>query len=164
MSAIREGLTIREGVESDTPVIFDFIRKLAEYERLLHAVVATEEAVRETMFGQRRYAEALLAEWEGRPAGMALFFHTYSTFRARPGIWLEDLFVEPVFRGRGIGKALLVRLAGVAVDRGCARVDWNVLNWNEPAIGFYRRIGATPLDAWTTYRLTGTALEELARQ
>jgi len=156
-------LTIREAVEADTALILEFIRKLADYERLSDAVAATEESLRRSMFGERRHAEALLAEWDGRAAGMALFFHTYSTFRGRPDLWLEDLFVEPVHRGRGIGTALLARLARVARERGCGAVEWNVLNWNEPAIGFYRRIGATPVEGWTTYRLTGTALEELAR-
>jgi GNAT superfamily N-acetyltransferase len=155
-------LTIRPASAGDVPLILTFIRELAEYERLTDEVVATEELLREALFGPRPKAEVLLAEWAGAPAGFALFFHNFSTFVGRPGIYLEDVFVRPPLRGRGIGKALLVRLAAIAVERGCGRLEWAVLDWNEPAIGFYKSLGAVALDEWTTYRLAGDALRELA--
>ena len=155
-------LTLRNATEEDVPLILQFIRDLAEYERLAHACVATEESVRETLFGERPYAEVVIAEHAGEPAGFALFFHNYSTFLARPGIYLEDLYVRPELRGLGIGKALLARLASLAVERNCGRLEWAVLNWNDSAIRFYRSLGALPQDQWTTYRVTGEALENLA--
>lgn len=155
-------LSLRTATESDVPLILQFIRDLAEYERLAHACVATEESLRETLFGEKRYAEVILAEQEGRPAGFALFFHNYSTFLARPGIYLEDLYVRPELRGQGIGKALLARLASLAVERKCGRLEWAVLNWNEPAIRFYRSLGALPQNEWTVYRVTGEELDRLA--
>lgn len=155
--------TLRPATETDVPLILQFIRDLAEYERLSDACVATEEAVRETLFGERRYAEVIIAEHDGAPAGFALFFHNYSTFLARPGIYLEDLYVRPELRGHGIGRALLARLAALAVERKCGRLEWAVLNWNEPAIRFYRSLGALPQDEWTVYRVTGEALERLSR-
>ncbi len=155
-------VTLRFATEGDVPLILRFIRELAEYERLAHACIATEELVRETLFGAKRYAEVIIAEHEGEPAGFALFFHNYSTFLARPGIYLEDLYVRPELRGYGIGKALLARLASIASERGCGRVEWAVLNWNEPAIQFYRSLGALPQDQWTVYRVTGEALDRLA--
>jgi GNAT superfamily N-acetyltransferase len=139
------------------------IRGLAEYERLAHECSMTEEALREHMFGARPYCEALIAEDAQGPAGFALFFSTYSTFRALPGIWLEDLFVLPERRGAGFGKALLARLAQLTVERGFGRLEWSVLDWNEPAIGFYRRLGARLMDEWTTCRVDGEALTALAR-
>jgi GNAT superfamily N-acetyltransferase len=153
---------VRNATEDDVPLILSFIRELAEYEKLSHEVVATEEALRETLFGGRRYAEVLIGEQDGIPAGFALFFHNFSTFLGKPGIYLEDLYVRPEFRGAGIGKQLLSRLARLAVERDCGRLEWWVLDWNEPSIGFYRKIGAFPMDEWTVYRLTGEALEELA--
>ena len=155
-------LTIRVAVPDDVALIHHFIVALADYEKLLHEVVATEDLLRETLFGARRHAEVLIAEWDGQPAGFALFFHNYSTFLARPGIHLEDLFVEPGFRGRGIGRAMLVRLATLAVERRCGRLEWVVLNWNTPAIRFYERLGASPVEEWSTFRLTGDALSALA--
>jgi GNAT superfamily N-acetyltransferase len=155
-------VTLRNATENDVPLILRFIRELAEYERLLDRVVATEESVRATLFGSRPYAEVIIAEAESEPAGFALFFHNYSTFLAQPGIYLEDLYVRPEMRGRGIGKRLLVRLAQIARERGCGRVEWAVLNWNEDAIRFYRSLGALPQDEWQVYRLTGEALEALA--
>ena len=152
-------LRLASAQETDVPVILDFIRQLAEYEKLSHEVEATEEALRQTLFGERRYAEVLLAYWDDQPVGFALFFHNYSTFLAKPGIYLEDLFVNPGARGRGIGKALLTRLAEVANQRGCGRVEWSVLDWNTPSIEFYRRMGAVAKDEWTVFRLTGEALE-----
>lgn len=155
-------LKLRAATEEDVPLILQFIRDLAEYERLAHACVASEESVRETLFGAKPHAEVLIAEHGGEPAGFALFFHNYSTFLARPGIYLEDLYVRPELRGHGIGKALLARLALLAVERNCGRLEWAVLNWNEPAIRFYRSLGALPQDEWTVYRVTGEALEALA--
>lgn len=155
-------LTIREAAPDDIPLIHHFILALADYEKLRHEVVATEALLRETLFGARRYAEVLIAEWDGQPAGFALFFHNYSTFLGQPGIHLEDLFVEPGCRGRGIGRALLVRLAALAVERRCGRLEWVVLNWNTPAIRFYERLGASRVEEWSTFRLTGDALHGLA--
>jgi len=155
-------ITLRPATEADTPVILDFVRALAQYERLEHEVVATEESLRRTLFGERRYAEVILACKGERPLAFALFFHNYSTFNGAPGIYLEDLFVLPEARGRGIGKQLLTYLAHTAVERGCARLEWAVLDWNEPAIGFYKRLGAIPMDEWTVFRLTGNALTTLA--
>jgi len=153
---------IREATETDVPLILQFIRDLADYERLADRVVATEEMLRRTLFGSPRFAEVLIAEEDGGPAGFALFFHNYSTFLGQPGIYLEDLFVREAMRGRGIGKALLARLARIARDRDCGRVEWAVLDWNAPSIAFYRSIGAVSLDDWMIMRLTGDALETMA--
>jgi GNAT superfamily N-acetyltransferase len=155
--------TIRAAHEADVPLIDRFIRELAEYEKLSHAVVATEEQLRRTLFGEKRFAEVLIAEEDAAPVGFALYFFNYSTFMGKPGLYLEDLFVKPETRGRGYGKALLARLAAIARERDCGRFEWAVLDWNEPAIGFYRSVGARPCDEWTVYRVTGDALEELAR-
>jgi GNAT superfamily N-acetyltransferase len=146
----------------DVPTILRFIRGLAAYEHLEHECIATEEALRDTLFGARPAAEVVLGRLGDAPVGFALFFPTYSTFLARPGIWLEDLFVEPEHRGHGVGTALLAHLAALAVARGCGRLEWSVLDWNEPSIGFYRALGAAPMDEWTTFRLTGDALGALA--
>jgi len=156
--------TIRTATAADIPQILAFIRALAEYEKLLDACVATEDALRQTLFGKHPYAEILIADYNGAPAGFALFFHNYSTFLAKPGIYLEDLFVDPAFRGKGIGKALLTKLAALAVERNCGRLEWSVLDWNEPSIGFYKSLGAVPMDEWTMFRLTGDALANLASQ
>jgi len=155
-------LMIREATEADVPLILQFIKDLAEYERLSDRVVTTEEMLRRTLFGSPRFAEVIIAEEDGEPAGFALFFHNYSTFLGQPGIYLEDLFVRQVMRGRGIGKALLARLARIARERGCGRVEWAVLDWNEPSIAFYRSIGAVSLDDWLMMRLTGDALTAMA--
>jgi GNAT superfamily N-acetyltransferase len=155
-------LHIRPAIADDVPLILELIRALAEYEKLAHACIATAEQLERTLFGRRPYAEAIIAEWNGEPAGFALFFHNYSTFLAQPGIYLEDLFVKPEFRGKGIGKALLVRLAQIAEARDCGRIEWSVLNWNEPSIGFYKRLGAAPLEDWTVFRVTGAGLAKLA--
>jgi GNAT superfamily N-acetyltransferase len=159
---VSDELTIREAREADVPVILQFIRELAEYERLPHEVMATEEGLRESLFGPRPYAEVLIADVDGRPAGFALYFYTYSTFVGRPGLYLEDLYVRPESRRRGIGRAVLRRLARIALERGCGRVEWSVLNWNEPALTFYRSLGAVPVTDWTVQRLTGAALARLA--
>lgn len=155
-------LRIRPAEPTDVPLVLDFIRRLAEYERLAHEVVATEAELERWLFGERRYAEVVIAEWDARPAGFALYFHNFSTFLGRPGIYLEDLFVDPELRGRGIGRALLAHLAALAVERGCGRLDWWVLDWNQDAIRFYRSLGAVPKDEWTVYRLTGDALQRMA--
>ena len=158
----RDPLHIRAARKEDCATILHFIRELAEYEKLLHAVVATEAELSRTLFGPRPGAEILIAEWQGTAAGFALFFPNYSTFLARPGIYLEDLFVLPQFRGNGIGLGLLRSLAKIAVDRDCGRLDWSVLDWNEPAIRFYLGIGARALDDWTQYRLDGASLRRMA--
>ena len=155
-------MIIRAATSDDVPLILRFIRGLAEYERLAHQVVATEDGLRETLFGPRPYAEVVIAEDGGQPAGFALFFHNYSTFLGRPGIYLEDLYVLPEMRGRGIGRALLSHLARLAVERGCGRLEWWVLDWNEDAIRFYRNLGAEPMDDWTVFRVAGDALARLA--
>ena len=155
---------IRSATEADLPLILELIEGLADYERLRHECRATIPLLRESLFGAQPSAEVLIAEQEGVPAGFALFFHNYSTFLAQRGIYLEDLFVKPEFRGRGIGHALLVRLAQVAVERRCGRLEWAVLDWNESAIGFYQRLGAKPMVDWTVFRLTDAALGRLASE
>jgi GNAT superfamily N-acetyltransferase len=155
-------ISIRPATEADVPLVLAFIRELAEYERLPHEVVATEEGLRRTMFGPRPEAEVLLADLDGTPAGFAVFFPTYSTFLARSGVHLEDVFVRPESRGRGVGRALLAEVARIAVARGSGRLEWSVLDWNESAIGFYRSLGARPMDEWTVYRLDGDGLARLA--
>jgi GNAT superfamily N-acetyltransferase len=154
---------IRPATSNDVPAIARLIRALAEYERLGDAVDLDETRLREHLFGPRPFAEVLVAEEASTIVGFALFFHNYSTFRGRPGIYLEDVFVVPEQRGKGHGKALLLTLARLAVERGCARMEWAVLDWNEPAIQFYKKLGAVPLNDWTVYRLTGEALELAAR-
>lgn len=153
---------IRPATPDDVPTIARLIRGLAEYERLADRVVLKESDLREHLFGAKKYAEVLMAEDGGAVVGFALFFHNYSTFRGKPGIYLEDLFVEPQYRGKGHGKALLKGLAKLAVERDCCRVEWSVLNWNEPSIQFYKSLGAVPMDEWTVYRLTDDALKNLA--
>ncbi len=148
----------------DVPVLLRLITALADYEKLASAVVATEDQIRDTMFTGVPQAEAVIAYADGEPVGLAIWFHNYSTFLGRRGLYLEDLFVLPEWRGQGIGKALLVHLAGIAVARGCGRMEWSVLDWNEPAIGFYKSLGAVPMDEWTVFRLTGDSLEKLARR
>lgn len=155
-------ITIRPAGSHDVGLILKFIRDLAEYEHLEHEVTATEETLREALFGARAYAEVVFACDAAGPVGFALFFHNFSTFLGRPGIYLEDLFVLPQARGKGVGRRLLQWLAATAVSRRCGRLEWAVLNWNEPSIRFYRNLGAVPLDDWTTYRVAGPALLQLA--
>jgi GNAT superfamily N-acetyltransferase len=155
-------VTVRAATAQDVPLVLAFIRELAVYERLEHQVVATQADLTAALFGARPYAEVVFACLDGREVGFALFFHNFSTFLGKPGIYLEDLFVRPESRGRGIGKRLLAWLAALALERGCARLDWAVLDWNEPSIGFYKGLGAVALDDWMTMRLTGAALERLA--
>ena len=155
-------LRIAPAAEEDVPVILELIEALAEYEKLSDRVEATPERLRDTLFGSKPAAEVALAHWDSECAGFAVFFATYSTFLAQPGLYLEDLYVKPHLRGHGIGLALLRHLAGIAVERGCGRLEWEVLNWNRPAIEFYEKLGAAPLDEWTKYRLEGEVLRSLA--
>lgn len=157
-------IRIVQANERDIPLIHAFIRELAEYERLLHQVIATEDQLRRTLFGPRPTAEIVIAYDGAEPAGFALFFQSYSTFLAKPGLYLEDLFVRPSARGKGIGSRLLTHLAGLAVERNYGRLEWRVLDWNETAIRFYRSLGAEPLDDWTEFRVTGDALRALAEK
>jgi GNAT superfamily N-acetyltransferase len=157
-------ITIRLAEESDAGLILTFIQGLAEYEKLAHEVVASEEDLRRTLFGERPSAEVLISEYAGQPAGFALFFTNYSTFLARPGIYLEDLFVLPEYRGKGIGITLLTYLAALVVKRKMGRLDWSVLDWNEPAIKFYEQMGARGLTEWTQYRLDGDRLHKLVEE
>jgi GNAT superfamily N-acetyltransferase len=156
------GIVIRPARHTDVPLVLAFIRELAEYERLLDQCVATEEQIAATLFSANPRAFCDIAEHKSEPAGFALWFYNYSTFRAKHGIYLEDLFVRPQFRGKGLGKALLIHLAQRALRDGCARFEWAVLNWNEPSIAFYKALGATPMTEWTSYRVEGEALEQLA--
>ena len=154
-------LRIERASERDVPLILKLIKDLAEYEHLSHAVTATEAALRESLF-VKRAAEVVIGYAGDEPAGFALFFQTFSTFMGVPGMYLEDIFVEPKWRRKGLGRQLLVQLARIASERGYGRVEWSVLNWNEPAIGFYKALGAKPMDEWTVYRVTGDALIRLA--
>jgi GNAT superfamily N-acetyltransferase len=155
-------LQIAPATPEDVPLVLAFIRELAEYERLTHAVVASEALLHDQLFGDRPGAEVILAREEGEPAGFAVFFHNFSTFVGRRGLYLEDLYVRPEHRGRGVGRALLRYLAALALARGCGRFEWSVLDWNEPAIRFYRSLGARAMDDWTVFRLDGDALGRLA--
>jgi GNAT superfamily N-acetyltransferase len=157
-------LEIRPAEPSDAALILGFVRKLAEYERLLHAVEASEADIVRDLFGENPRVFCDIALWDGAPAGFALWFHNYSTFRGRHGLYLEDLFVEPAYRGRGIGKALLIRLAQRCQAEGLGRLEWSVLDWNAPSIEFYKSLGAVPRDEWTVFHLTGDALKKLAEQ
>lgn len=159
----RDEMTLRPATLEDVEEIVAFIRELADYEKLAHEMIATEESIRAALFGKHPTAEVVIAEVGDQSVGFALFFGTFSTFLGRPGIWLEDLFVRPAFRGQGIGKALLQYLAGIACDRGYGRLEWSVLDWNEPSIQFYRQMGAVAMHEWTTYRVSGDALLAMAR-
>ena len=156
-------VAVRPATAADVPLVLDLIRGLAEYERLAHEVRATEDGLRDALFGPQPGAEALIAEVHGAPVGFALFFHNFSTFLGRRGLYLEDLFVQPSLRGKGIGKALLLHLAQRAVREGCGRVEWSVLDWNKPSIDFYLSLGAVPMNEWTVFRLTGDALVRAGR-
>jgi GNAT superfamily N-acetyltransferase len=155
-------LRIERATEKDVPLILSLIKGLSEYEKLAHEVTATEDGLRETLFGVRPAADVIIAYAGDAPAGFALFFPNYSTFLGKPGLYLEDLFVLPEWRGRGLGLALMKHLAGIAVERGCGRFEWSVLDWNEPAIGFYQSLGARLMDGWSIVRVTGDALTQLA--
>lgn len=155
-------LTIRPATVADVKLLLRFIRSIAEYERLSHEVEATESRLRESLFGARPAAEALFAFWKGQPAAFAVFYRNFSTFQGRPGLYLEDLFVKPKFRRQGIGHELLLHVARLARDRGCGRFEWMALDWNEPAIRFYKKLGAGQLDEWTTFRMSRAELVRLA--
>ena len=156
-------LSLRSATEADTPVILDFINQLAAYENMPDQVVATEDLLREWIFDKGK-AEVLIGSVDGQNAGFALFFHNFSTWLGRAGIYLEDLYVMPEFRGLGLGKVLLRKLAAIAVERGCGRLEWSCLDWNQPSIDFYLSLGAEPLEGWTMYRVAGSTLEALARE
>ena len=156
-------LSIRPATSADLPLIAQFIRDLAEYERLAHEVRFDEVELGDRLFGARPYAEVLIGEIDGSPQGFALFFHNFSTFEGKPGVYLEDLFVRPEARGSGLGKALLAALAQIAIERDCARLEWWVLDWNDPAIRFYKKLGAKPMDEWTTFRVDGDTLHAIAK-
>ncbi len=158
------GFEIRAACESDVPVILSFVKKLAHYERLTDEVVATEEHLRETLFGVRRTAEVAIGYFDEKPVGFVLFFHNYSTFLGRPGLYIEDLFVDEAYRRRGFGGALLRYVARHAKERGCGRLEWSVLDWNEPAIDFYKKLGALPMSEWTVFRITGESLKKLGSE
>ncbi|MGE5352072.1 MAG: N-acetyltransferase family protein [Acidobacteriota bacterium] len=157
-------LVIKKACKNDTPLILSFIRQLAEYERMSDEVVATEELLEEVLFCNSPSAEVVLAYYNNEPAGFALYFFNFSTFVGRPGLYLEDLFVKPELRGKGIGKALLIHLAKIAVEKKCGRFEWSVLDWNEPAINFYKSLGARPMDEWTVFRVDGEKLKSLAEK
>lgn len=154
-------LSIRPATPADLPLIAQLIRDLADYEKLLHEVRFDETVLGQKLFGPRPYAEVVIGELDGTPQGFALFFHNFSTFEGKPGIYLEDLFVRPAARGSGLGKALLSHLAMLAIERDCARLEWSVLDWNSPAIGFYQKLGARLMDEWTVMRVDGAALQQL---
>lgn len=158
------GLTLRGAQPADTELILQFIAELAEYERLTHEMVADAATLRAALFGPRPAAEVVIADYEGQPAGLALFFTNFSTFLGRPGLYLEDLFVRPAFRRKGIGQVLLAYLAALVEQRGYGRLEWAVLDWNQPAINFYQQLGAKPMDEWTVFRVTGPAIAALARR
>ncbi|RPJ16118.1 MAG: GNAT family N-acetyltransferase [Chloroflexi bacterium] len=150
--------------ESDLPLILSLIKEFADYVRQSHEVAATEDILRKALFGPKRYAEVIIARLDDRPVGFAIFFHNFSTFLGKPGLYLEDLFILPEFRSQGVGKVLLKYLANLAVERGCGRFEWSVLDWNESAMGFYKRLGAVPLEDMTVFRLTGESLKRLANE
>ena len=156
-------LEIRSATKSDVPVILSFIKKLADYERLSHEMVATEGMLRKTLFGRQRTAEVAIGYYKKEPVGFVLFFPNYSTFLGRPGLYIEDLFVDESHRRRGFGRALLLYVARLASERGCGRLEWSVLDWNEPAINFYKKLGAIPMSEWTVFRVTGESLIRLAK-
>jgi len=153
---------IRPAMEEDAAVILSLIKELAEYEHLSHEVVATENDIRKTLFGERPFAETLIGEYEGLPISFALFFHNFSTFVGKPGIYLEDLYVQPAHRGKGFGSKMLAHIAALARERDCGRFEWSVLNWNTPAIRTYENLDASPMKEWILYRLSGEALNKLA--
>lgn len=159
---VKPVLSTRAATEADVPVLLQLIRELADYEKLTDEVVATETSLRETLFGASRYAEALIGSVDGVPTGMAIFFHNYSTFLSKPGLYLEDLYVQPASRGCGLGKALITAVAKVAQERGCGRYEWTVLDWNQPAIDFYQRLGAEMKSDWRIMRVTGDSLRRMA--
>jgi GNAT superfamily N-acetyltransferase len=163
-SASLPDFEIRPATIDDVPLILSFIKKLAQYEGLAQEVVATEESLRETLFNSRKTAEVVIGDLQNKPIGLVLFFHNYSTFLGRPGLYIEDLFVDETYRRRGFGSALLSYVARLAIERNCGRLEWSVLDWNKPAIEFYTKFGAVPMSGWTVFRVTGQSLENLAAQ
>ncbi len=159
---LTDKLAIRRAKVTDVPLILSLIKELAEYEKLSKDVHATEKMLKESLFGKKKYAEVLIAEYNGEDAGFALFFHNFSTFVGKPGIYLEDIFVRPQFRGKGIGKSLLLELVKLANERNCGRIEWAVLDWNEPSINFYKKLGAVPMNDWTVFRLTEAQIDKLS--
>jgi len=159
-----ENFTIRNATIDDSELILNLIKELAEYEKLLHEVTATKEILEETLFSERPFGEVIIGDFEEKPIGYALFFYNFSTFTGRPGIYLEDIYVQPNMRGKGMGKCLLAYIANLAVKENCTRVEWSVLDWNTPSIKFYRSIGAIPMDGWTVQRLDGESLKNFAKQ
>ena len=157
-------LHIKPATRKDVSLILQFIKQLAEYEKLSHEVVATEDSLKQTLFGKQKIAEVILGYFEDKPVGFALFFHNYSTFLGKPGVYLEDLFIKPEYRGKGFGKAFLVYLAHLTKVRNCGRLEWSVLDWNEPSINFYEKLGAKAMKEWIGFRLTGDALNTLAQE
>ncbi len=155
------GFTIEPATEKEVPIILNFVRELAEYEKLLDEAKATEADLRESLFGEKKYAEVLIGYFEEKPVAFLLYFHNFSTFVGRPGIYMEDLYVQPKMRGKGLGKELIRYLAGIAKERKCGRIEWAVLNWNEPAIQMYKKLNATPMDEWTVFRLTAEQFDDL---
>lgn len=155
------GFTIEQATEKEVPIIFNFIRELAEYEKMLDEAKATEAELREFLFGEKKYAEVLIGYFEEKPVAFLLYFHNFSTFLGRPGIYMEDLYVEPQMRGKGFGKKMIRHLAGIAKQRKCGRIEWAVLNWNEPAIQMYKKLNATPMEEWTVFRLTSEQFDDL---
>jgi len=160
----KELIKIREATFVDVSLIMSFIKELADYEKLSGSVTASEDLILQNIFGERKYAEVIIAEYIGEPAGQALFFHNFSTFQGKPGVYLEDLYVKPHLRGKGIGKALLLFLVGLAKERNCGRIEWAVLNWNTPAIEFYKKMGAVLMDDWKICRITEEKYENLIKQ
>lgn len=158
-----DGFKLRFADKNDTALILGFIKELAHYEKLLDQVVATEETLREALFSKRA-AEVIIGEYEGVPVGFALFFHNFSTFLGQAGLYLEDLYIKPEMRGKGLGKTMLSFLAGLALERNCGRLEWWVLDWNEPSIQFYKKLGAVPMDEWTVFRVSGETLKELGEK
>ena len=156
-------ITIAPAAQADVPLILEFLRELATYEKLAHEVVATPEDMHAALFGERPVVETVIARLDAEPVGYALFFPTFSTFLGKPGLYLEDLYVRPAARGFGVGRKLLEHLARLTVERGWGRLEWSVLDWNEPSIAFYKKMGAKPMDEWTVFRLTGDSLRRLAR-
>lgn len=154
---------IRPAIVEDTALILTFIKELADYEKLLHEVVANEDTLKESLFGDTPHAKVVIGEYKGKPVSFALYFHNFSTFIGRPGIYLEDLYVQPDMRGKGLGKILLGYLATLAIELNCGRLEWWVLDWNQPAIDFYQSLGAKPMDEWTINRVTGETLDQLAK-
>ncbi len=158
-----DGFKLRFADENDTSLILGFIKELAQYEKLQDQVIATEETLRESLF-TKRAAEVIIGEYEGVPVGFAVFFHNFSTFLGQAGLYLEDLYVKPEMRGKGLGQTILSFLAGLALERNCGRIEWSVLDWNEPSIQFYKKLGAVPMDEWTVFRVTGETLKKLGEK